>query len=133
MNKKSQLSQKNRFVPKNNPTNQPQPASQPQPAKNNSGIPPYKIVNDTQPGIGKSFIEGFKNYKLSPEEWYDYTRLTRQQWLEKYPNSTSEDYLNWRKNVGIRMQQQNQANWFERALIPPALRKFMPPVLRAII
>ncbi|KKM73777.1 hypothetical protein LCGC14_1407080 [marine sediment metagenome] len=81
--------------------------------------PPVK-----RPKLWESFMGGFKSrpdlsldnaYKL----WSD-LRLTREQWLQKYPGMTAKDYNLWRrKSAPIK------PTWLQKLLLPKEVRERM--------
>lgn len=119
MEKKSAYPTPNSGVPAD--SQQPQQAQQPQQQV------PYNVPTPKPPTAWQSFKGGldsvnkYKNPGLNAQEWAD-TKLTRQQWLAKYPGSSAQDYFNWRQSVQRRKKQ--PTNWFQRVIYP--LNRFIP-------
>jgi len=92
------------------------------------GTPSYDVPKPKDPGAWEAFKGGlesvnkYRSPRLKSQEWAD-LRLTRQQWLEKYPNATPKDYFNWRQSIQRRRKDQS-TNWFQRAIWP--LHRFIP-------
>ncbi len=112
------------------PAGAPLPAGAPQPAPGGTQSTPYSIPVPKPPSVWNSFkggLDSVKRYKkpgLSSQEWAD-IKLTRQQWLEKYPGSTLGDYRNWYQSVQKRKRDQPN-NWLQKTLWP--LNKLIPSI-----
>lgn len=126
------------------PSRQTEPAKTELPTKT-----PYPVKNDApEPSLSESFQAGWQyggahlpNTALTAEEWYDFTQLTPQDWIQKYrqPKNAAEsrkaydEYRYWSQHLRKRQQKLQQPNWLERALLPSGLRNKVPGLIRAII
>ncbi len=110
------------------PTPRGQPDSPPMGNPPSAGTPSYDTPVPKPPNMWDAFkggLESINTYRkpgLAAQEWADY-RLTRQQWLAKYPDKNWQDHSNWHSSVQKRRKQQ-RTNWFQRAIYP--LHRFIP-------
>lgn len=94
-----------------------------------AAIPNYSTPVPKPPGMLDSFKGGldvarrYKRPSLKGQEWAD-LKLTRQQWLEKYPGSTPANYFNWIQSTQRRKRPQPKGNWLQRMMWP--LNRLLP-------
>ena len=67
----------------------------------------------------KSFQEGWQHQDFSTTDWevWDNQHLTFDQFQEKYPGTTAEDYHNFKQNIP-----KPKWNWIQRAFLPRSIR-----------
>lgn len=117
------------YGPPKKPRQPSQPASPVQPnmpsGPNEPVMPP--VIPKKDPGWLESFMGGFRsgydNPTLSAEDAYRLyvdTRLSPEQWLQKYPDKTLRDYKIWRRRaMPVRF------NWMQKMIWPKGVRERM--------
>lgn len=69
------------------------------------------------PGIFESFMAGMKNPHLNADQWGD-SRLTPEEWMQKYPGTTIKDYRRWMKSL-----KPKRHNWLQKMLFPRSVMR----------